>query len=246
MSKKLEIRLDPVLAYDRIAAFYPELSARRKAYLTGIEGLIVAEIPQAAKSLLDVGAGDGTRALRIGEATGITDLVLLEPSAAMRAHWPAHVRGWPIRAEDLHAQKGSFDVIICLWNVLGHIFPAINRVWVLRQCARLLSPNGLLFIDVNHRYNARCYGALPTALRALRDRLSPNEKNGDVISRWKVDGAIYAADGHVFTDAEFRRVTAEAGLSIKSQVAVDYETGDICRSSFSGNLFYVIQRAKSG
>ena len=96
-----------------------------------------------------------------------------------------------MRAEELHLVEAEFDVITCLWNVLGHIFPAASRAEVLRQFARLVSPQGRIFVDVHHRYNARHYGAIPTALRFLHDRLRWSETNGDVVVAWDV-GQVHA------------------------------------------------------
>jgi len=221
------------------------LSERRRAYLDRIDQIVISEIPQGTRSLLDIGAGDGSRALRIVEAAGLKNLVLLEPSAGMRGQWPAGTCGWAIRAEELCGRNARFDAITCLWNVLGHIFPAANRVEVLRHCARLLSLDGLMFIDVSHRYNARHYGLAPTLLRMIRDRVFPNEENGDVVASWDINGARYATHGHVFTDAEFRRVAALAGLTIRKSFAVDYATGEIRRSKFSGHLLYALSRPAS-
>jgi len=245
LQTKREIHLDPVLAYDRIARELGPLSDRRRAYLARIEQLVISEIPQGSRSLLDVGAGDGARASRIAQASGVKHLVLLEPSAEMRGKWPPETRGWPMRAEELCQKSDVFDVITCLWNVLGHIFPSENRIEVLRHCSRLLSPEGLLFIDVNHRYNAMHYGLLPTALRILRDRARPSEKNGDVIVRWDVDGASYTTNGHVFTHTEFCRIAEAAGLTIKKRFTVDYANGKVHQSRFAGNLLYVLGRTKS-
>jgi 2-polyprenyl-3-methyl-5-hydroxy-6-metoxy-1,4-benzoquinol methylase len=234
------IHLEPVAAYDCIAPEYPQICERRLAYLKSIERLILHQIPPASRSMLDVGSGDGRRAQRIAAAAGIKTLVLLEPSTAMRQHWPSGVRGLPIRAEDLDTVEETFDVITCLWNVLGHVSSETQRVHVLRQFARLLSPNGIVFIDVNHRYNMREYGFLKTLGRMALDYLISNERNGDVIARWTVGEMIFATSGHVFTHREFIRLTRQAGLQIKKRISVDYRSGDVRRSAFGGNLLYCL------
>ena len=227
--------LDPVEAYDRIAEAFPRLSEQRRAYLEAVDGIIVAAIPQGSRSLLDIGAGDGVRALRIAGAAGLNRVVLLEPSAAMRRHWPAEVTGWAVRAEELRSQQGQFDVIICLWNVLGHIFPASARVEVIRQCGRLLAPGGRIFIDVNHRYNTAHYGWAATIWRFLRG------SSGDVVVVWNPEGI--RTSGHVFTDREFRHLCREAGVSIERRFVVDYATGAVRRWSFQGHLLYVLRNS---
>lgn len=233
--------LDPVAAYDRVAPVYARLAEERGAYLDAVDRLLAAEMRPGC-SMLDVGAGDGARACRIARAAGVRDLVLLEPSAVMRSHCPAEATIWPMRAEELHGRDARFDLITCLWNVLGHIFPASARVEVLREFARLVAPGGKIFIDVNHRYNARHYGALATAVRFLRDRVSPGESNGDVTVTWNIDGTCCATSGHVFTDREFTSLARAAGLRIEKRFVVDYDTGELRRKSFEGNLAYVLSQ----
>jgi hypothetical protein len=138
--------------------------------------------------------------------------------------------------------EGEFSVITCLWNVLGHVFPAAGRVDALRQFARLVSPQGRIFVDVHHRYNARHYGSIPTVLHFLRDGLAWNESNGDVVVAWDVDGQQCTTRGHVFTHREFCSLAQAAGLNIESRFVVDYETGEYRRWSIQGHLLYVLGR----
>lgn len=234
--------LDPVAAYDRIARIYASLAKQREAYLEAVDRLVVAETPPGSRSLLDVGAGDGTRAARIARDAGLRQVTLLEPSARMRSYHPATATVWAMRAQDLHSQQGPFDVITCLWNVLGHILPSAARVEVLRQIARMVSPQGMIFIDVNHRYNARHYGAFATAMRFLRDRVSPVGSHGDVRVVWDVEGRPCATTGHVFTHPEFSALAHAAGLRIEKRFVIDYASGQLSRRSLEGNLMYVLRR----
>ena len=238
--------LDPIAAYDQLAPVFASLAAQRRAYLDGVDALVVSQIPTGSTSLLDVGAGDGVRSRRIAQAAGLHELTLLEPSAEMRRYWPPGARGWTMRAEDLDPIAGAFDVITCLWNVLGHIFPAAKRTQVLRQFARLLSPAGRVFVDVNHRYNAAQYGTLPTLGRMVHDKLFPNEANGDVAVAWDVSGIQCATTGHVFTHQEFGRLAEAAGLAIERRYVIDYATGQQRRSSFQGHLLYILRRPAEG
>jgi 2-polyprenyl-3-methyl-5-hydroxy-6-metoxy-1,4-benzoquinol methylase len=242
--------LDPVAAYNRVARFYPEIAKRRKLYLERVDALTVARIPRGGRTLLDVGAGDGKRALAIADKCGLDQVVLLEPSAEMIQDLVGgDARVWGFRAEDLgrddlhcEGRNRQFDVITCLWNVLGHIRPAQQRAHVLGQLERLLSPHGFLFLDVNHRYNARSYGLLRTTGRFLYDQLLPAASNGDVTVSWNLESACCRTFGHVFTDREIRRLAREAGFTIGERVAVDYDTGQLKRWSWEGNLFYVLRR----
>ncbi len=239
--------LDPVAAYDRIAPVFATLAEQRKPYLDSIDRIVIAEISPGSRSLLDVGAGDGIRSRRIAQSRGISELALLEPSVAMQRNGPVdtspvNTSVRTMRAEDLHLLDAKFETIACLWNVLGHISQHTDRVEVLRQFARLLAPQGKIFVDVNHRYNARHYGMLPTALRFLRDRLFQGEKNGDVVVSWDVGGTRCTTRGHVFTHQEFQRLCRSAGLNIEKTFVVDYSTGQLRGWKFQGHLLYVLRR----
>ena len=240
---KSETYLDPPNAYNQIAGNFGRLSDARRSYLSHIEQLVASRIPPGSVSLLDVGAGDGKRAVRIAQAASIQHIVLLEPSAEMRRLWPTGQEGLAIRAEELSQQSGSFNVITCLWNVMGHLFPKSNRIQVMRECARLLAPGGRIFIDVNYRYNTRHYGWVRTACRMLRDLLLPGETNGNVRVRWQLNGTTYATGGHVFTHREFAQMTHAAGLTIEEQITVDYQTGQIRRCKLGGNPLFILRTA---
>lgn len=232
---------DPIAAYDRIAPMFERLAEQRRMYLDRVDQIVTSHIPPGSRSLLDVGAGDGRRARRIAEARDLTEIVLLEPSQGMQSRSPSPDAFRTLRAEQLNSLDGPFDVIVCLWNVLGHIFPHASRVEAMRQFARLASPRGRIFVDVNHRYNAAHYGAVRTALRFLRDQLDPGEKNGDVVATWNVGGVPCSARGHVFTHREFQSMARASGLTIEKRLVIDYATGQTRRWSLQGNLLYVLR-----
>lgn len=236
-TEPVSLMLDPVSAYDRIAPVFARIAEKRRSYLDSMDQLVISEIPPGSCSLLDVGSGDGRRARGIAQARNISELVLVEPSVAMQ-RGDAAVR--TMRAEELHLIDAEFDVITCLWNVLGHIFSSAGRLEVFHQFARLVSPQGRIFVDVHHRYNARHYGAIPTALRFLHDRLSWNETNGDVVVVWNVEEVLCTTRGHVFTHGEFRSLAQAAGLNIETRFVVDYATGERRGWSIEGHFLYVL------
>src|SRR5262249_23404791 len=134
-----------------------------------------------------------------------------------------------------------FDVITCLWNVLGHVEGFRQRVRALRVAAQLLSAEGLVFVDVIHRYNVRSYGVLMTAARWLGDHLAPSHDRGDVKARWQTSGGEISTYGHVFTHGEIERLAQSAGLKCSERVVIDYRTGEVHRASCMGNLLYVLR-----
>ena len=135
-----------------------------------------------------------------------------------------------------------FDVITCLWSVLGHIRTE-KRQTTLKGLGKLLSPSGRFFLDVNHRYNLLSYGIVPTTARYFHDRLFWTERSGDVTARWKLGDEIVSTNGHVFTHREIMRLAHAAGLELESRTVIDYEDGRIRKFSFLGNLLYVFRRS---
>ena len=226
-------------AYDRLAPHYRAFSAQRSSYLGAIDRYVVEHAPCRAR-LLDVGSGDGGRAAATARRIDAERLVLCEPSAQMAAL--CRTRGadavWQVAAEALPQSEGRFEVITCLWNVLGHLPCGSARVGALGRMCALLAPEGRIFCDVNNRHNARAYGRTRVFLRRVLDGAVPDERRGDARFEWDVGDERIPATGHLFTPREMRELIAEAGLEIDDLMTVDYLDGAISRSPFDGQLLY--------
>jgi 2-polyprenyl-3-methyl-5-hydroxy-6-metoxy-1,4-benzoquinol methylase len=233
-------QLDVIAAYDRIAPRYESIRAQRKAYCDAIDRLIEANLRASATSLLDVGAGDGRRAEAIAQRAGIGNLILLEPSSGMRSLIHSAREIWPARIEVLPSTPRKFDVITCLWNVLGHVSSQDKRVLALRTMRDLLSPAGIIFLDVQNRYNARAYGVLPTLGRIIHDILHRSAANGDVTVHWENRDGEVLTYGHVFTLSEMTGLAGEADLKIQQLRFIDYATGELRASRFGGSIFLAL------
>ena len=66
--------MSPPAAYDRLAPFYSSLLEARKHYVEAIDQIVIAHAG-GARSLLDIGSGNGVRALRIAGGCNISDVV---------------------------------------------------------------------------------------------------------------------------------------------------------------------------
>ena len=183
--------------------------------------------------------------MRIAAAAGISRIVLVEPSSGMSRQAPSAAELWRLRAEDLNPSAISerFDAITCLWNSLGHVPDDEKRRRVLRSMIQLLSPSGKLFLDVNHRYNARSYGFSATCARWIKDTVLSDARNGDVTAKWVVGGIRVSTYGHVFTHREVMQLAQSAGLQLESRIVVDYENGSVRRQPWLGNLLYIFRRS---
>ncbi len=233
-------------AYDALAPYYRDYAARKSAYLTSVDRYILMNAPHSPMGLLDVGAGDGVRGMGLAQRLGIGHVVLCEPSAEMaarcRERGPAQV--WQIAAEDLPEMTERFDVILCLWNVLGHLASHEARLAALKGMARLLSDRGRMYFDVNNRHNASAYGWLTVMGRLVLDYVAFDERRGDASFNWQIGEQTFPARGHLFTPAEIERIVRDSGLYIADKVAVDYASGKLSRSSLRGQLLYQVKIQK--
>jgi SAM-dependent methyltransferase len=238
-------RVEPmaaVEAYSALAPHYSSYAQTRSLYLRKVEEIVIAQTGAAA-AVLDVGAGDGSRSLRIARGVSATRLVLIEPSAGMRAVCPKDAEIWPCSAEQLPQFAPQFDLVLSLWNVLGHIPSAQDRVRALSRLKEAAAPGGTIFLDVNHRHNAAAYGWTRTFSRIACDFFFPADENGDVMVSWQAGDSVVQTQGHVFTKAEMQKLIRLAGLKVKRRWVINYETGAECRLPFMGQLLYQLAAA---
>jgi 2-polyprenyl-3-methyl-5-hydroxy-6-metoxy-1,4-benzoquinol methylase len=226
--------------YDAMAPLYREYAERKIAYLSAVDRFVIEHAPLGPAALLDVGAGDGVRGMALAKALNADTTILADPSVEMivrcRLLRPTDV--WLCEAQNLPQTGTRFDLILCLWNVLGHLPDRENRVQGLRAMGNLLAPGGAVFFDVNNRQNARNYGRWRVLGRVLLDAIAPDERRGDGTFQWKIGEQTLPAMGHLFTPAEIEGIIEDSGLSIIRRVSVDYTTGAISSSRWGGQLLY--------
>ncbi len=230
--------------YDALAPHYRSFASGRAAYLAAVDAFVRENLPPAPRSLLDVGSGDGVRAMALAASCGIGRVVLSDASAAMvercRALGAADV--WAVPAQDLPATE-TFDVVTCLWNVLGHVPGRVARLAALRRMREALAPGGRLFLDVQNRHNAAGYGWWRVLGRIAIDALMPDERRGDTSFDWRIADKTLRGHGHLFTPAEVSSLLREAGLRPLRRVAIDYMTGARSASALRGQLAFVCDAA---
>ena len=226
---------------------YRDYAKRRQPYLDAVDAIVKSVLTGPTHSLLDIGSGDGRRIWQIANQVGVERLVLTDPGRVMSelcADLPV-AKVIRVAAEDLSDLDDRFDGITCLWNVLGHVESSSLRRTALGHMKSRLNEDGRILLDVNNRYNARAYGWLKTGYRMLIDLIRPSESNGDVSYVWNVGGRQINATGHVFRPAEIEELFSSTGLAILDRIVLDYDTGEECRSTFQGQLLYVLGHADS-
>lgn len=235
--------------YDALASFYEGYRIRRRMYLEAVDKIIVGRCGNPVRSMLDVGCGDGRRTAHLASRLGVQSLVLLDQSEEMlklaRAAAPGAVF-WKtdICEPGLIKSPGpDFELVTCLWNVLGHM-PGMRRLAALLRMKRVLASNGRLFLDVNNRYNVRAYGWRRVAGNVLCDWIGGD--SGDVVVSIPAGGRVLKTRSHVFTRREIRRLFQAAGFRVVNEWFIDYDTGQPHRTQWSGQLVYELVRDEKG
>ncbi len=236
--------------YDAFAPYYQEYSNDRTLYLESINNIIVQFITghDIRGRMLDVGSGNGRRALDIAEKAGLNDLTLMDSSEEMtklcrQLDGVTVVRG-DICGGSVHLRVEGYSVVTCLWNVWGHIGTPLEREKAVRNIYRALSPGGFVFLDVNNRYNSRQYGLRNAFTNIWKDMVRPSVKNGDVdfLIHISSDKQI-PAHVHLFSPREIDALFQKGGFFKRvTKRYVDYSSGEGRRSFLSGQLFYVFRK----
>jgi len=223
--------------YEALAPHYAAERTRRDAYLRGVERLIAEEAARRAPvSHLDIGCGDGVRTRRLADLLGIHHPVGVDISPQMLSA----ARGTGVHAIRLDAAEPFwlgrvFDLVTCLWNTLGHMDSAEERVCLLRNMRRHLSPGGLAAIDANNHANASQYG-LRAALRNRMRRITAGIRSGDFRTARLIEGRPYETGVHLFDVRELRALLMEAGFHEVRLTPVEYSSGIPRRARCRGQI----------
>lgn len=234
--------------YNEIASDYREFSRRKETYIEKIDEIVCFEVNKLSKapSILDVGAGDGERGLRIAKYLQAKRCFLVEPSEnlyQMCVNRNGSENSLKATAEDLDKSEiGQFDGILCLWNVLGHVDSSEGRIKSLVNLKEKLNSNGRIFIDVNNRHNAQSYGFFEVLKRKVVDTLFFDVSRGDAHFTIKYNEKEFEMKGHLFIPREIESHFQKAGLTVERRFSINYESGKVSTSPYLGQLFYILKR----
>jgi SAM-dependent methyltransferase len=229
--------------YNAISADYEDYSSRKTPYLASIENIVISEM-KGRDGILDIGTGDGRRFQKLINALNLNDYLAIEPSAEMVEL--CEKRGVPVKqssVEDIsNVITRTFDGILALWNVLGHIPTGHGRLNALKQIHSKLNNGGVFFCDLNNRHNMHSYGYLKVLGRVILDTIKFDEKRGDAHYTWNINGKSYKGFGHLFTPMEAEKLFADAGFIISQCWAVNYESGQISNNKYRGQLLFKLEK----
>ena len=229
--------------YTQFAKSYAQYAVGRQFYLSAVNNFIKQETG-TVETMVDVGSGDGKRSRQISELLNIKNITLIDNSEGM-IDLAQNIPGVFIMKMDISSTESKsdkkYDLVLCLWNVLGHI-TADKRKIALRNIASLVNNNGIIFLDVNNRYNIANYGIKSVFKNILKDIFIPKKSNGDFDLKIDIDGTRINTIVHIFRPIEIENLLKSAGLHISKRKIIDYKTGKIKDYFWQGQLVYKLTK----
>lgn len=223
--------------YNLVADEYEMLRIKRSAYLDKIDSLIISDFFMKAKRILDVGSGDGSRGLKIFQGICADEIWMVEESRKMaeQIKMGERIKVYVGPIQNFRSEQ-KFDLILCLWNILGHISSFAERVQVLTMLKSFLSDDGLIAIDINNRHNIRHYGVKNVMINIIKSMFM-SEPGWFLISNHKATTKVY-----IHSYFEIRRMISLSGLKIKSFRVIDYDNGDEHSNLLKGQFLFYLQK----
>jgi len=230
--------------YTKFANFYADYAASKAKYLSAVDDFIITEIG-LPDNIIDIGSGDGKRAKQIADILGIKDLTFLDNSAGM-IDLANKIRGVKIIqaniADSNFRADREYKTVLCLWNVFGHIPSAESRKIALNNLVKLTANDGLIFLDVNNRYNLLQYGVKSAFKNIFKDILLPKDLNGDFKLKFNIAGELIQTNVHIFNPFEIQHLIKSAGLKILKRQIINYKSGEKDKNIFEGQLVYKLSK----
>lgn len=134
----------------------------------------------------------------------------------------------------------KFDIVICLWNVLGHIENENKRIIAFKNIKNITQNNGLLFFDVSNRYNAKHYGIRCVFKNIINNCFLKRKENNIKYFIKITDNLSVKTKSHFFSLKEIKKILKKVGFKIVKIYFIDYKNGK-CHlwNQFRGQIFVI-------
>jgi SAM-dependent methyltransferase len=215
--------------YSALKERYSKISGQRTTYLQAVDNHFLSLAENEGPDWLDIGSGDGVRALLLNEKLK-KNLSVIEPSELLPRTFERsnpEVQVIRRRVEDLEFER-EFDIVTMLWNVIGHLESLKD---CLRFIRKSLKPHGLLYFDSNSALNLRRFGAADVARNLLHTQ--------SVKYPWpNPDSETFV---EIFRKSFLERALKEAGFQVEVRY-LDYDRGEWVQNQFQGSFIILARR----
>ncbi|WP_178984740.1 methyltransferase domain-containing protein [Winogradskyella helgolandensis] len=226
--------------YDHLATSYQSESNSRKKYLTAIDNYTVESINgDAIYNYLDIGAGNGSRSLKIAKSIPVQkEIFLIDNSSKMLENVSSleQVKVFNESVFDFNSTT-KFNLITCLWNVIGHFETQEARLQLFKKVSLLLEPGGVFIFDVNNRYNISHYGLNNVEQNIKNDNLNVKDSGWFTLGEKPNQTKVY-----IHSPFDIYDYIKETDLILEENKYIDYSTGETKSTFFEGQLVYKIRK----
>jgi SAM-dependent methyltransferase len=230
--------------YDQFAPYYDTYAHERSNYIRGINRIIVEFLKghPVPNVLADFGCGTGARSKVLAKQIKARKTVFIDSSKEMIKICQKRSKN-TIQAD--FSDKGfsrkikKVSVAVSLWNVFGHIETNRKRRQALANIVSTLDAKGLVFIDVNNRYNALQYGWKNVLKNIALDFGGFRNASGDIAFSISIQGKSIPANVHLFSPRELDRILNALNVKILRKYYVNYQSGGIEHRWYRGQILYV-------
>jgi len=238
--------------FNSLADHYDEKCMNRRGYLAGIDNLILEHLRKTCSNslkILDVGCGTGRRTekYKLSLEKSVVYGCDISPIMINIARTRQIDKTILSDMSELRLKNESFDVILCLFNSFGYLPDQEQRLRTLTKFRGILKNDGLLFIDVMNRWHTGEGLNFKKSIRSVVETyvysaFSPAMSSGDMcfslsVNDKKLDGWV-----HGFSNSEMQLLLSRSGFSVKKKFCVGYDSGEIKKHFWQGQLFYICEK----
>lgn len=226
--------------YNNLSESYDSETIKRLKYLNKVDDYIIQNCKDnLINNYLDVGSGDGRRSMKIADKVNVNNTIyLIDNSESMSSNIKENdrVKVYNISVNDLETEL-KFDLITCLWNVLGHFPNKESVIRFFKKVDTFLSKEGIFVFDVNNRYNIAQYGNKNVAKNIEKDILK--EKRSGWFTLGKVPNQTQV---YIHSPFDINFYLQSTNLYIDETLFIDYNNGSEVSTFFEGQLLYKLKK----
>jgi len=232
--------------YRRFREKFPDYQKVHKKFFDAIDSVILEDSQKISPTIIDVGCGNGVRSSALAKKLNASAIDYMDNCETI-VQGNHQIANSSIHILDISSNrltlKKKFDIVLCLNNVLGHIPNNQQKVQALKNLGKFSNNGGLIFLDVNNRYNIANYGLGLSLKNIVLDFLAIfKEDMGDFPLFSKDEAGSYGTIVHLFTKREMMILIKKSGLKIESIKYFNYQNGKKALTQWGGQILFVLKK----
>ena len=222
------------LYYDKLANSYRVEYKNRLPYIKTVNEKICKFInPNRNLNILDIGVGDGERAMHFISQLNIkkNNYYGLEPSNKMFQKAKTKLLDknlYNLNLENFN-HKIKFDYIWFLWNVIGHVNDADT---FFLKVTRLIKDNGYIIFDFNNLFNIEEYGYF----KYLKNKILSLFIS---VFKFKLTNLNNTTQVNFYTKSYINKILKKNNIQIKKIYFINYQNGKIEKYMHRGQVLMI-------